>query len=142
MSTVIRPVLSDKNQYRLERHRYYELKHFCLQYPIWVKAERAITVMAENRLDGMKVQTSWHVDVLERCRQQSEWYLERIRLVERCCENANETAKDILLLGVTEGLTYDTLCARYVVRISRDEYYKSYRKFFYLLNESQKLHFI
>ncbi len=140
MSTDIRPVLSDHNKYAIERHRYYELKHFCLQYPIWVKAELAITAMAESRLDGMKVQTSGHVDILERCRRQSEWYLERIHLVERCCEMAGKESKDILLKGVTEGLTYDKLYMRYKVVISRDEYYKAYRYFFYLLNESQKLH--
>ena len=142
MSTEIRPVLSEKSKYYLERHRYHELKHFCLQYPIWVKAERSITAMAENRLDGMKVQSSGHVDILERCRRQAEWYLERIHLVERCCELANGPAKDILLKGVTEGLTYERLCMRYKVLISRDEYYKSYRRFFYILNESQKLHLL
>ena len=38
MGTTIRPELSEKNPYWIERHRYYELKHFCLQYPIWKKA--------------------------------------------------------------------------------------------------------
>lgn len=37
MGTTIRPELSEKNPYWIERHRYYELKHFCLQYPIWKK---------------------------------------------------------------------------------------------------------
>lgn len=32
MSTTIRPEVSEKNQYWIEKHRYYELKHFCLQY--------------------------------------------------------------------------------------------------------------
>lgn len=31
MSTTIRPELSEKNQYWLDKHRYYELKHFCLK---------------------------------------------------------------------------------------------------------------
>ena len=31
MATMIRPELSEKNPYWIERHRYYELKHFCLQ---------------------------------------------------------------------------------------------------------------
>jgi hypothetical protein len=38
MGTTIRPELSEKNPYWIEKHRYYELKHFCLQYPIWRKA--------------------------------------------------------------------------------------------------------
>jgi hypothetical protein len=30
MGTTIRPELSEKNPYWIERHRYYELKHFLL----------------------------------------------------------------------------------------------------------------
>ncbi len=37
MGTVIRPEISVKNTYWLPKHRYYELKHFCLQYPEWKK---------------------------------------------------------------------------------------------------------
>lgn len=33
MGTVIRPETSKKNKYWIPRHRYHELKHFCLQYP-------------------------------------------------------------------------------------------------------------
>lgn len=32
MATTIRPEVSKKSKYWIERHRYYELKHFCLQY--------------------------------------------------------------------------------------------------------------
>lgn len=42
MGTTIRPELSEKNPYWIERHRYYELKHFCLQYPIWKKTYEAM----------------------------------------------------------------------------------------------------
>lgn len=38
MATLIRPELSTKNKYYIDKHRYYELKHFCLQYPEWKKA--------------------------------------------------------------------------------------------------------
>ena len=37
MSTLIRPEISKNNEYWIPRHRYYELKHFCLQYREWVK---------------------------------------------------------------------------------------------------------
>ena len=33
-----RAQLSAKNPCRIPKHRYYELKHFCLQYPDWKKA--------------------------------------------------------------------------------------------------------
>lgn len=35
MGTIIRPEISEKNKFWIDRHRYYELKHFCLQYPNW-----------------------------------------------------------------------------------------------------------
>ena len=35
MTTRIRPELSEKNKYRISKHRHYELKHFCLQYQQW-----------------------------------------------------------------------------------------------------------
>lgn len=37
MGTVVRADISKKNAYWIDKHRYYELKHFCLQYPIWAK---------------------------------------------------------------------------------------------------------
>lgn len=39
MRNDMRPELSQKNPYWIGKHRYYELKHFCLQYPIWKKAD-------------------------------------------------------------------------------------------------------
>ena len=35
MSRIIRPELSKSNPYYISKHRYYELKHFCLQYYEW-----------------------------------------------------------------------------------------------------------
>ena len=34
MSTLIRPELSETNRYWIEKHRYYELKHFWLAIPV------------------------------------------------------------------------------------------------------------
>lgn len=43
MSTLIRPEISIKNKYWISRHRYYELKHFCLQYTDWKKMYLILT---------------------------------------------------------------------------------------------------
>ena len=51
MGTTIRPELSEKNPYWIEKHRYYELKHFCLQYPIWKKAYLALDGLAKRPTD-------------------------------------------------------------------------------------------
>ena len=38
MATLIRPEISTKKKYWIDKHRHYELKHFCLQYPEWKRA--------------------------------------------------------------------------------------------------------
>lgn len=35
MPTTIRPEIARSNKYHISKHRYYELKHFCLQYREW-----------------------------------------------------------------------------------------------------------
>lgn len=35
MTTVIRPEITHSKRYYISKHRYYELKHFCLQYYEW-----------------------------------------------------------------------------------------------------------
>ena len=41
MGTLLRAELSNKNKYWIDKHRYYELKHLCLQYPVWKSAYTA-----------------------------------------------------------------------------------------------------
>lgn len=42
MATSIVPKLSKTNPYYISKHRYYELKHFCLQYPEWQREIREL----------------------------------------------------------------------------------------------------
>lgn len=51
MGTTIRPELSKKNPYWIEKHRYYELKHFCLQYPIWRQAYNSLGGLSSRQSD-------------------------------------------------------------------------------------------
>lgn len=84
MGTTIRPELSEKNPYWIERHRYYELKHFCLQYPIWKKAYAALDglsrrpsdmeIFSKNRTAG---------DPTARCAEARSHYLDRMKMVEQ-----------------------------------------------------------
>lgn len=49
MGNIIRAEVSEKNPYWIEKHRHYELKHFCLQYPIWKKAYSSLNGMLSRR---------------------------------------------------------------------------------------------
>lgn len=51
MANDIRPEVSQKNPYWIGKHRYYELKHFCLQYPIWKKAYLSLDALSKRPAD-------------------------------------------------------------------------------------------
>ena len=104
MATTIRPELSEKNPYWIERHRYYELKHFCLQYPIWKKAYVALDglsrrpadmeIFSRNRTTG---------DPTARCAEARSYYLDRMKTVEQTAIATDAELSNYILKGVTEG---------------------------------------
>ena len=138
MSTVIRPELSEKNEYWLEKHRYYELKHFCLQYPIWKKARAALTGLASRPDDLERYFSGKHSDPTAKCAEARLFYTERMELVENAAEETDKELSAYILVGVTEGLSYDHLRARMDIPCCKDVYYRLYRKFFCILNKARQ----
>ena len=140
MSTEIRPELSKKSKYYIERHRYYELKHFCLQYPIWKKAYHALDGMSKKPLDGV-IFPKKVSDPTARVAMAKAYYKERMEMVEDAAKLADATDDKMLawflLEAVTTGKTYDKMNAKTPLPYSRDTFYKTYRKFFYILNHSR-----
>ena len=80
MGTTIRPELSEKNPYWIERHRYYELKHFCLQYPIWKKAYAALDGLSRRPSDLEVFSKKGEIsDPTVRCVEARSYYIERMK---------------------------------------------------------------
>ena len=70
---------------------------------------------------------------------QTEPYLQgHVEVVEESAAEADPLLGPYLLRGVTEGLSYDCLKARLALPCSREAYYESYRKFFWLLSEKRQ----
>lgn len=137
MSTTTRPELSKKNKYWIEKHRYYELKHFCLQYPIWRKALRSIDSLAQRPIDVV-IFSGEMSDPTERAVMLRAYYDERMRLVESCTNEADSVIGPYILKAVTESLSYETLNARLGVPCCKESYYELYRRFFWLLSKARK----
>ena len=79
MSTTIRPALSYKNKYWIEKHRYYELKHFCLQYPGWKRDYMALDGLKKQPHDlSLLVRTNVISDPTARCAEAKLFYSERM----------------------------------------------------------------
>lgn len=133
MATLIRPELSLKNKYYLERHRTYELRHFCLQYPIWKKMYTSLNELkSENEIADRFFQ---YEDPTAQCAIAKEHYITRIHMIDSCCEKADNELWFYILQGVTKGYTYEYLKLKYDIPCSRDTYYDRYRKFFWILDK-------
>lgn len=136
MATVIRAKISEKNKYYIDKHRYYELKHFCLQYKEWKRAyearnEAIIFTSTIDKLPSSNVTS----DLTAKYALRKVQYAERIKLIEQTAKDADEFLYPYLLKAVTEGLSFTHLKARLDIPCGRDMYYDRYRKFFWLLSE-------
>lgn len=138
MATKIRPVLSKKNKYWIGKHRYYELKHFCLQYAEWKKAYSAIDGLSKKPCNLPNIQKDYsHSDPTAKYAVAKAMYAEKIEMVERTAMDADPELHTYILKAVTEDLTYETLQASYEIPCSRSTYYDRYRKFFWILNNAR-----
>lgn len=135
MSTVIRPEISEKNKYYIDKHRYYELKHFCLQYNEWKKAyascNESIIVASKFEKESTSNIPS---DITARYAIKRAYYAGRIKIVEKAAMDADEFLYPYILKAVSEGLSYTYLKSRLDIPCGRDMYYDRYRKFFWLLS--------
>lgn len=139
MSTTIRPELSEKNQYWIEKHRYYELKHFCLQYPIW----RRYYAMLEGYPSSWPkaippCKTNNVSDPVAKCAMARVFYSNRMNMVEQAAKEADEKLFCYILKGVTEGVSYDYMRVNLSIPCCKDTYYDLYRRFFWLLSKERQ----
>ena len=139
MSTTIRPEISEKNRYWIERHRYYELKHFCLQYPMWKRGYLSLDGLSKNLLDqAYHTDIGQHSDPTSKCVIDRNFYSERMKMVEKAATDTDEGLSSYILKGVTEGVSYTYLKARLDIPCCRDTYYRLYRRFFWLLDKERQ----
>lgn len=138
MATVIRAQISEKNKYYIDKHRYYELKHFCLQYTEWKKAYTSCceTIVFASRYDNIPVNCG-PSDLTAKYATLRAQYAQKIALIEKTAKQSDEYLYPYILKAVTEGLSYTYLKARLDIPCGRDMYYDRYRKFFWLLSESR-----
>lgn len=138
MGTVIRPELSEKNKYCIERHRYYELKHFCLQYPIWKHAYLSLDGLSKRPSDLRIFSKGGYSNPTERIALARAQYSIWMKLVEDAARDTDEIFGKYIFIGVTEGVSFEQIKARIDFPLRKDVYYELYRRFFWLLNDSRK----
>lgn len=138
MGTTIRPELSKKNPYWIEKHRYYELKHFCLQYPIWKQAYNSLGGLYGRVSDFAFSSNKYNASSpTERIAIARGFYSDRMDMVEKTAKEADCTLSEYIVIGVTENMSYDSLRVNYDIPCCKDVYYDRYRRFFWLLNKAR-----
>ena len=132
MGTDIRAEISKDNKYYISRHRFYELKHFCLQYPEW-KA-RYVEFDSLARGSAGEIRAKGISDPVVYATEHREKYLKLMETVEQTCIAADSDIYQWLLRAVAYGVTFTTLKTKYDIPCGKDMFYDRYRKFFWLLD--------
>lgn len=127
--------LSEKSRYHLSKHRYLELKHFCLQYPEW--KERLKELPDIRAYDPSTTGSGQLGNETERIAVARTVLKNKIELVEKTAMETNKSLWFYILQGVTEERTYVYLRNTMDMPCGRNMYYECYRKFFWLLNRMQ-----
>lgn len=142
MGTNTRPELSEKNRWWISKHRYYELRHFCQQYPEWQAQLKEIDGLPSSSPAGQEhIRGSNPADPTSVYAEARAWLSKRIGLVT---DAAFETCDHqfwytILVEAVTENASYDVLEARKgIMPVSRDSWYDLYRRFFWTLDKMRE----
>ena len=136
MGTSIRPELSNRSKYWIDKHRYYELKHFCLQYPSWKKAYSALDGLGHKPTDlAMFYKSNSISDPTAKCAEARCYYSSWMSMIERTAVATDLGFSSYILKAVTEGVSYEHLKARLKIPCCKDTYYDLYRRFFWLLNQ-------
>ena len=139
MATLIRPEISTRNKYWIDKHRHYELKHFCLQYPEWKKmyAEFSNTSIPLSMIERLPTSNIPGDPTAKRALLMT-YYGDRIGLIEKIAKEADSYLYNYIVKAVTEGLSYTYLNTIMGIPCSRDLYYDRYRKFFWLLDKARR----
>lgn len=143
MGTNIRSEVSRDNPYWIPKQRYYELKHFCMQYHDWKERLSEIDSMKTASIQ-MVIHNGEFSDAVYRAAEFRERYLLWIDCVDaaakRTVRNLGSDIRDyvaeLLITGISKGIPYDTLQVWHdCMPISKDAYYDLYRRFFFELDK-------
>ena len=131
MSTIIRPVIAANKPYYISKHRYYELKHHCLQYKEWKeKILEKNFLKNKNNFKNFFIYNNFYSEV-ENIAIQNAGLKSQMELIEKCCEEAGGDIANYIFISVTEGKSYATLNPP----CGKEYFYNRYRYFFWMLDK-------
>ena len=133
MGTVIRAEISKKGKWYISKHRYYELKHLCLQYDE-LREELEACIRVSGSFCDISSLNPGEGDRTGNTAVRRAYLSSRLEMIEQAAKEADLGIADYILKAVTQGYTYEYLHMVLGMPCSRVYYYDKYRKFFYLLS--------
>ncbi len=135
MSTVVRSCISKQNEFYISKHRYLELKHYCLQYQEWAKeySELSDNVVKSSSLVKSKCSTEID-DLVGDLASRRVFLLSKMELVKQTAKSVDNVLGEYIFIAVTQDKSFVYLKTVLNIPCERDMYYNRYRKFFYLLS--------
>ena len=140
MGTQIRPELKTTNEFYISKHRYYELKHFCLQYDEWKRKILSVEEAIHGARPSFDDTTLESVSFSDSTGNQAVKLAElkhNCELVESMAKASDRFLSKYILMAVTKDVSYTTLRTKYSIPCGKDYYYNRYRKFFWLLSKER-----
>lgn len=134
----LKPELSKKNKYWVDKNRYYELKYFCRQYPLWKRAYEELDGVSTSSFELVRTSDGMLRDYVALCAEERSLYLDRMCIIEKAARDADPYLASYILKAVTEGHSYTYLETVLEIPCSRDTYYDRYRRFFWLLDQARQ----
>ena len=132
-----RPELSKRSKYWIPRHRYYELKHFVMQYPEWdlaVATTDSMVRACQNR-EGKITNIS---DPVGKAVEKRIIYNYNMNLCKQVADKTDPVLGREILAAIILEEGYERVKARHNIPCCKDVWYNLYHKFFWLLDAARK----
>lgn len=135
----MRMEMSKKSKYYIDKHRKYELIHFCKQYSKWEEALKDVEGWSISPVGQEKVNDGGYVsDPVARAAAVRKFYSDRIDMVDNAAKEADQYLWRYIVMGITKDLTYENLLIFYKIPCSRETYYDRRAKFLWILDKRRK----
>lgn len=138
LGTRNRPEVSPTNKYYISKHRFYELKHFCLQYREW---SSKCDICKESIHSSSLIQVNKDITVQDPIgdifASIDELYA-KMQMVKNACKMADEQLSSYIFEAVTRDRSFTYLQTVLEIPCSRSTFYDRYRKFYYILSNLRK----
>lgn len=118
----------------ISRDRYFELLHYCRQYPEWKLEADSLLGIRAIKMDGQPHGTTVG-DPVSSVAERRERLLEKMTVVEECAAaEADGGWASAIIQNVCIGKSYDQIDKTILPTSTRSEFFRKRRNFFAMLN--------